>query len=194
MLCPGQPGEERSLGFQGREVVALLLGNRNTPQQRALSACSLWEGWQSSGLLIRWRLIQHNRWVFRKVRSLPVVFLGTGSELFGFFRDVHYFGKVLGKHSSLQRDQEFLKSVFVLVYHDSVFPLLCSTFLPSYKWADEEVELSRWKVIHDFLKRSQEKDGALEYLLSSESTHRAFDISELAYDFLGEVRENNPGE
>uniref|UniRef100_A0A8C3MET4 Uncharacterized protein n=1 Tax=Geospiza parvula TaxID=87175 RepID=A0A8C3MET4_GEOPR len=95
---------------------------------------------------------------------------------------------------NLSRDQEFLKSAFVLVYHDSVFPLLCSTFLPSYTWAEEEVELSRWKVIHDFLKRSQEKDGALEYLLSSENTHRAFDISELAYDFLGEVRENNPGE
>lgn len=98
------------------------------------------------------------------------------------------------EHSSLQRDQEFLKSAFVLVYHDSVFPLLCSTSLPSYRWAEEEVELSRWKVIQDFLKRSQEKDGALEYLLSSENTHRAFDISELAYDFLGEVRENNPGE
>uniref|UniRef100_A0A8C9NKU3 Nephrocystin 1 n=1 Tax=Serinus canaria TaxID=9135 RepID=A0A8C9NKU3_SERCA len=93
-----------------------------------------------------------------------------------------------------KRDQEFLKSAFVLVYHDSVFPLLCSTSLPSYRWAEEEVELSRWKVIQDFLKRSQEKDGALEYLLSSENTHRAFDISELAYDFLGEVRENNPGE
>ncbi|OWK53377.1 Nephrocystin-1 [Lonchura striata] len=93
-----------------------------------------------------------------------------------------------------KRDQEFLKSEFVLVYHNSVFPLLCSTFLPSYRWAEEEVELSRWKVIHDFLKRSREKDGALEYLLSSENTHRAFDISELAYDFLGEVRENNPGE
>lgn len=97
-------------------------------------------------------------------------------------------------HSCRQRDQEFLKAAFVLVYHDSVFPLLCSTSLPSYRWAEEEVELSRWKVIHDFLKRSQEKDGALEYLLSSENTHRAFDISELAYDFLGEVRENNPGE
>lgn len=56
------------------------------------------------------------------------------------------------------------------------------------------MELSRWKVIHDFLKRSRENDGTLEYLLSSENTHRAFDISELAYDFLGEVRENNPGE
>uniref|UniRef100_A0A8D2MMB1 Nephrocystin 1 n=1 Tax=Zonotrichia albicollis TaxID=44394 RepID=A0A8D2MMB1_ZONAL len=93
-----------------------------------------------------------------------------------------------------KRDQEFLKDAFVLVYHDSVFPLLCSTSLPSYRWAEEEVELSRWKVIHDFLKRSQERDGALEYLLSSENTHRAFDISELAYDFLGEVRKNNPGE
>ncbi|XP_053794173.1 nephrocystin-1 isoform X4 [Vidua chalybeata] len=93
-----------------------------------------------------------------------------------------------------KRDQEFLKSAFVLVYHDSVFPLLCSTFLPSYRWAEEEVELSRWKVIHDFLKRSREKDGALEYLLSSENIHKAFDISELAYDFLGEVRGKSPGE
>ncbi|NXU91290.1 NPHP1 protein, partial [Xiphorhynchus elegans] len=93
-----------------------------------------------------------------------------------------------------KRDQEFLKSVFVLVYHDSVFPLLRSTFLPSYKWAEEEVEMSRWKAIHDFLKKSQDNDGALQYLLSSETTHKAFDISELAYDFLGEVRKNNPGE
>lgn len=80
------------------------------------------------------------------------------------------------------------------MYHDSVFPLLHTTLLPSYKWAEEEMKLSRWKVIHDFLKRSRENDGTLEYLLSSENTHRAFDISELAYDFLGEVRENNPGE
>ncbi|XP_050170866.1 nephrocystin-1 isoform X2 [Myiozetetes cayanensis] len=92
-----------------------------------------------------------------------------------------------------KRDQEFLKSVFVLVYHDSVFPLLQSTFLPSYKWAEEEAEMSRWKVIHDFLRKSRENDGALQYLLSSETTHKAFDISELAYDFLGEVRKN-PGE
>ncbi|XP_027509741.1 nephrocystin-1 isoform X3 [Corapipo altera] len=92
-----------------------------------------------------------------------------------------------------KRDQEFLKSVFVLVYHDSVFPLLQSTFLPSYKWAEEEAEMSRWKAIHDFLRKSRENDGALQYLLSSETTHKAFDISELAYDFLGEVRKN-PGE
>ncbi|XP_027754006.1 nephrocystin-1 isoform X3 [Empidonax traillii] len=92
-----------------------------------------------------------------------------------------------------KRDLEFLKSVFVLVYHDSVFPLLQSTFLPSYKWAEEEAEMSRWKAIHDFLRKSRENDGALQYLLSSETTHKAFDISELAYDFLGEVRKN-PGE
>lgn len=158
---------------------------------------------QGAGLLIGWRLIQDNRCVFRKVKSLPVVFLGTGSELFGFFplctilwRSAwqHHMFALNYCHSSLQRDQQFLRSAFVLVYHDSVFPLLHTTFLPSYKWAEEEVELSRWKVIHDFLKRSRENDGALEYLLSSGNTHRAFDISELAYDFLGEVRENNPGE
>ncbi|XP_075564663.1 nephrocystin-1 isoform X2 [Pelecanus crispus] len=94
---------------------------------------------------------------------------------------------------SEKRDREFLKSLFVLVYHDSVFPLLHSTFLPDYKWAEEESEASRWKVIADFLKKSRENDGALQYLLSSENTHKAFDISELAYDFLGEARENTPG-
>ncbi|KAM6081346.1 nephrocystin-1 isoform 2-T2 [Chlamydotis macqueenii] len=94
---------------------------------------------------------------------------------------------------SEKRDREFLKSLFVLVYHDSVFPLLQSTFLPDYKWAEEESEASRWKAIADFLKKSRENDGALRYLLSSENTHKAFDISELAYDFLGEVRKNNPG-
>lgn len=94
--------------------------------------------------------------------------------------------------SSLQRDREFLKSVFILVYHNSAFPLLRSTSLPSYKWAEEESEASRWKVIADFLRKSRENDGALQSLLSSENTHTAFDISELAYDFLGETRKNNP--
>ncbi|XP_026700095.1 nephrocystin-1 isoform X2 [Athene cunicularia] len=94
---------------------------------------------------------------------------------------------------SEKRDQEFLKSVFVLVYHDSVFPLLHSTLLPDYKWAEEESEASRWKAIADFLKKSRENDGALQYLLSSENTHKAFDISELTYDFLGEVRKNSAG-
>ncbi|KAM6298381.1 nephrocystin-1 [Aegotheles albertisi] len=94
---------------------------------------------------------------------------------------------------SEKRDREFLKSLFVLVYHDSVFPLLQSTLLPDYKWAEEESEASRWKAIADFLKKSRENDGALQYLLSSENTHKPFDISELAYDFLGEVQKTNPG-
>ncbi|XP_042666461.1 nephrocystin-1 isoform X3 [Centrocercus urophasianus] len=93
---------------------------------------------------------------------------------------------------SEKRDREFLKSVFILVYHDSAFPLLRSTLLPSYKWADEESEASRWRVIADFLRKSRENGGALQSLLSSENTHTAFDISELAYDFLGETRKNNP--
>uniref|UniRef100_A0A674J9E9 Nephrocystin 1 n=1 Tax=Terrapene triunguis TaxID=2587831 RepID=A0A674J9E9_9SAUR len=92
---------------------------------------------------------------------------------------------------SEKRDREFLKSVFFLVYHDCVFPLLQSTFLPEHKWADEESEASRWKVIADFLKRNQEKDSALYSLLSSESVHKAFDISEIAYDFLGQARKSS---
>uniref|UniRef100_A0A7M4EZT0 Nephrocystin 1 n=1 Tax=Crocodylus porosus TaxID=8502 RepID=A0A7M4EZT0_CROPO len=92
---------------------------------------------------------------------------------------------------SEKRDQEFLKTVFTLVYHDSVFPLLQSTFLPKHKWADEESEASRWKVIADFLKQTRENDGALYSLLSSETVHKAFDISEVAYDFLGEARKSS---
>ncbi|XP_019371638.1 PREDICTED: nephrocystin-1 isoform X3 [Gavialis gangeticus] len=92
---------------------------------------------------------------------------------------------------SEKRDREFLKTVFTLVYHDSVFPLLQSTFLPKHKWADEESEASRWKVIADFLKQTRENDGALYSLLSSETVHKAFDISEVAYDFLGEARKSS---
>ncbi|XP_067388902.1 nephrocystin-1 isoform X2 [Emydura macquarii macquarii] len=66
-----------------------------------------------------------------------------------------------------------------------------STFLPEYKWAEEESEASRWKVIADFLKQNQEKDGALYSLLSSESVHKAFDISEITYDFLGLARKSS---
>ncbi|XP_074844530.1 nephrocystin-1 isoform X2 [Carettochelys insculpta] len=92
---------------------------------------------------------------------------------------------------SEKRDQEFLKSVFFLVYHDTVLPLLHSTSLPQHKWADEESEASRWKVIADFLKQNQEKEGALYSLLSSETVHKAFDISEITYDFLGQARNSS---
>ncbi|KAF7252450.1 Nephrocystin-1 [Varanus komodoensis] len=93
---------------------------------------------------------------------------------------------------SEKRDQEFLKSVFVLVYHDSVFPLLQSVFLPEYKWAEEESEGTRWHMIADFLKKNRERGSALSSLVSPESLHRAFDVTEIAYDFLGEARKSSP--
>lgn len=65
-------------------------------------------------------------------------------------------------------------------------------FLPEYKWAEEESEGTRWRMIAEFLKKNRERDGALSSLLSSESLHKAFDISEIAYDFLGEARKSSP--
>ncbi|XP_042301666.1 nephrocystin-1 isoform X2 [Sceloporus undulatus] len=93
---------------------------------------------------------------------------------------------------SEKRDREFLKSMFILVYHDSVFPLFQSVFLPEYKWAEEESEGTRWRMIADFLKKTRERDGALSSLLSSESLHKAFDITEITYDFVGVARKSNP--
>ncbi|XP_036910889.1 nephrocystin-1 isoform X2 [Sturnira hondurensis] len=89
---------------------------------------------------------------------------------------------------SEKRDREFLKAVFLQVYHDCAVPLLHSTLLPSFRWAEEETEAARWKVITDFLKQNQENQGALQALLSSEGVHEPFDISEQTYDFLDEVR------
>ncbi|XP_072490789.1 nephrocystin-1 isoform X2 [Notamacropus eugenii] len=91
---------------------------------------------------------------------------------------------------SEKRDREFLKSMFILVYHDCVYPLLHSTLLPPFRWAEEETEATRWKVSYDFLKQNQENSGALHALLSPEGIHEPFDISEQAYDFLGEARKS----
>ncbi|XP_027709760.1 nephrocystin-1 isoform X2 [Vombatus ursinus] len=91
---------------------------------------------------------------------------------------------------SEKRDREFLKSMFILVYHDCVYPLLHSNLLPPFRWAEEETEATRWKVTSDFLKRNQENSSALHALLSPEGAHEPFDISEQAYDFLGEARKN----
>ncbi|XP_025019991.1 nephrocystin-1 isoform X2 [Python bivittatus] len=93
---------------------------------------------------------------------------------------------------SEKRDREFLKSVFVLVYHDTVYPLLQSVFLPEYKWAEEESEGARWRIIAEFLKKNRERGGSLSSLLSLESPHKAFDVMETAYDFLGEGRKISP--
>lgn len=89
---------------------------------------------------------------------------------------------------SEKRDKEFLKAVFLQVYHDSVLPLLHSTLLPPFRWAEEESEAARWKIIADFLKQNQESEGALQALLSPDGVHEPFDISQQTYDFLGEVR------
>uniref|UniRef100_A0A2I3M9F2 Nephrocystin-1 n=1 Tax=Papio anubis TaxID=9555 RepID=A0A2I3M9F2_PAPAN len=90
----------------------------------------------------------------------------------------------------IMRDKEFLKSAFLLVYHDCVLPLLHSTRLPPFRWAEEESETARWKVITDFLKQNQENQGALQALLSPDGIHEPFDLSEQTYDFLGEMRKN----
>ncbi|KAM9054066.1 nephrocystin-1 isoform 5-T5 [Megaptera novaeangliae] len=89
-----------------------------------------------------------------------------------------------------QRDKELLKAVFLLVYHDCVLPLLHSALLPPFRWAEEETEAARWKVIADFLKQNRENEGALQALLSPAGLHEPFDISEQTYDFLGEIRKN----
>ncbi|PNI20623.1 NPHP1 isoform 6 [Pan troglodytes] len=90
----------------------------------------------------------------------------------------------------IMRDKEFLKSTFLLVYHDCVLPLLHSTRLPPFRWAEEETETARWRVITDFLKQNQENQGALQALLSPDGVHEPFDVSEQTYDFLGEMRKN----
>nr|XP_048315780.1 nephrocystin-1 isoform X5 [Myodes glareolus] len=92
---------------------------------------------------------------------------------------------------SEKRDQEFLKAKFLLVYHDCVLPLLHSTMLPPFKWAEEETEAVRGKVIADFLKQSRENEGSLKALLSPDGVHKPFDLSEQTYDFLGEMRKSS---
>ncbi|XP_077884516.1 nephrocystin-1 isoform X2 [Ictidomys tridecemlineatus] len=89
---------------------------------------------------------------------------------------------------SEKRDPECLKATFLLVYQDCAWPLLCSTLLPPLRWAEEESEGARWRAIADFLKQNQEHGGALRALLSPDRAHQPFDLSEQAYDFLGEVR------
>ncbi|KAB0358477.1 hypothetical protein FD754_002633, partial [Muntiacus muntjak] len=91
---------------------------------------------------------------------------------------------------SEKRDRELLTAMFLLVYHDCVLPLLHSALLPPFRWAEEETEAARWRVITDFLKQNQENEGVLQVLLSPEGVHEPFDISEQTYDFLGERRKN----
>ncbi|GCB61232.1 nephrocystin-1 isoform X1 [Scyliorhinus torazame] len=86
---------------------------------------------------------------------------------------------------SEKRDAAFLKNLFIQVYHDSAYPLLHSTTLPANRWADDDVEICRWKAIADFLQESRKTNGSLFSLLSPEHAYQVFDISEISYDFLG---------
>lgn len=85
---------------------------------------------------------------------------------------------------SEKRDRELLKASFLLVYHDCVLPLLHSPLLPPFKWAEEETETGRWKIIADFLKQTHKNEGALQALLSQNGVYEPFDLLEQAYDFL----------
>ncbi|XP_047378317.1 nephrocystin-1 isoform X1 [Sciurus carolinensis] len=93
---------------------------------------------------------------------------------------------------SEKRDSELLKAAFLLVYHDCALPLLQGTALPPLRWAEEESEATRWRAIAAFLRQSREDGGALRALLSPDGAHRPFDLSEQAYDFLGEARQQWP--
>jgi hypothetical protein len=108
------------------------------------------------------------------------------------YNDIGSFTVLCGVAFS-QRDKELLKAKFLLVYHDCVLPLLHSTLLPPFRWAEEETEAARWKVIADFLRQNQENEGALQALLSPDGVHEPFDLSEQTYDFLGEIRKNLAG-
>ncbi|XP_023573272.1 nephrocystin-1 isoform X2 [Octodon degus] len=89
---------------------------------------------------------------------------------------------------SEKRDRELLKASFLLVYHDCVLPLLHTTLLPPFRWAEEETEAARWKIIADFLRQTHENEGALQALLSQGGVHEPFDLSEQVFDFLGAGR------
>nr|XP_006013673.1 PREDICTED: nephrocystin-1-like [Latimeria chalumnae] len=89
---------------------------------------------------------------------------------------------------SEKRDKELLKSLFIKVYHDSAYVLLHSTLLPAAKWADEETEGLRWRIIAEFLRQSREKESSLFTLLSPETATQPFDVSQTTYDFLTAAR------
>ncbi|XP_006638545.2 nephrocystin-1 isoform X1 [Lepisosteus oculatus] len=90
---------------------------------------------------------------------------------------------------SEKRDGEFMKTLFVQLYMDTVYPLLHSLALPPCQWADQETESLRWRIIAGILAVNKQKESALSSLLSEEAAQEAFDVSEVAYDFLTKARE-----
>ncbi|XP_064174203.1 nephrocystin-1 [Anguilla rostrata] len=92
-----------------------------------------------------------------------------------------------GLKRSQKRDTQLLKGLFVEVYLETVFPLLHSAGLPPARWADEEQETQRASVVF-----ARPPQGALATLLSADHAQEAFDIAQLAYDFLSPTRAAPP--
>ncbi|XP_056623733.1 nephrocystin-1 [Triplophysa dalaica] len=78
-----------------------------------------------------------------------------------------------------KRDINVLKQLFVSVYMSSVYPLLYSAAMPASCWADEDVESQRARFIYSPSEKLPEGT-----MLSSQCTHQAFDITQVAYDFI----------
>ncbi|XP_033115969.1 nephrocystin-1-like [Anneissia japonica] len=89
-----------------------------------------------------------------------------------------------------KRDNEHMKGLMSSVFMDSVYPLLHSTSLPAYKWADIETENARWEAIANFMKTNRESSVLAGHLLSPDTMHKPFDMSELTYDLCSLYTQN----
>ncbi|XP_038151645.1 nephrocystin-1 [Cyprinodon tularosa] len=93
-----------------------------------------------------------------------------------------------------KRDLSYLKQEFSKVYLSSVYFLLHSPSLPSYRWADLPSEEQRARVIYttlEDLKNHQPttgQSGAPGVFFDSSHSHLAFDIQELTFDLLSATR------
>ncbi|XP_071962380.1 nephrocystin-1-like isoform X2 [Antedon mediterranea] len=81
-----------------------------------------------------------------------------------------------------KRDAGQIKSLMSGIFMDVVYPLLHSTTLPPYKWADIDTENERWEAIAEFMKANRESNVLASHLLSPHTMHKPFDMSELTYD------------
>ncbi|MEQ2271381.1 hypothetical protein XENORESO_003307 [Xenotaenia resolanae] len=89
-----------------------------------------------------------------------------------------------------KRNLSYLKQEFSKVYMSSVYFLLHSPSLPSYRWADPPSEEQRARVIYttlEALKNNQQttsQSGTPAVFFNSSHSHLAFDIQELTFDLL----------
>lgn len=93
-----------------------------------------------------------------------------------------------------KRDLTYLKLEFSKVYMSSVYFLLHSPSLPSYRWADPPSEEQRARVIYTMLEalknhqQTNSQSGAPEVFFDSSHSHVAFDVQELTFDLLSATR------